>query len=147
MKPKASILSVFLIYFCSLLPDPDWPYSPLPPNFQTWLWSMLGEVLLMIPCFFGPWLEKKWKVPIVVSSVTLPAARIFILSIMSATFFASRRTYDASSTNEERDPLLRTQQDSQGHGSILSTSRACDAQAVSTFEYLRGFRDLIPYLW
>lgn len=83
-----------------------------------------------------------------ISCEALGAARLVILSLMAILFVFSRRRMDDANSDSETESLLSPEQ-SVHYGSTPATASPSskDAQTVSAFDYLAGFRDLIPYLW
>lgn len=67
---------------------------------------------------------------------------------MAILFVFSRRVVDESNSDSETESLLSPEQ-SVHYGSTPAAppQGSKDAQTVSAFDYLAGFRDLIPYLW
>ena len=142
-----------LLIFCgSLLPDPDLPYSPSRSNLQTWVLSIAYEVAILIMCLIS---EMNSEGPsrqsaLAVACEALSASRVVVLSIMAVMFLVSRRTGDSMGSDSERESLLSEEQSVQQYGSAeagAADTTAKDAQTVSAFDYLAGFRDLVPYLW
>ncbi|EMD58423.1 hypothetical protein COCSADRAFT_350841 [Bipolaris sorokiniana ND90Pr] len=132
-----AIISILLIFCSSLLPDPDIPYSPNNANFQTWLLSIVYEAAILIICFISANnLNNGRQNALEISCEALGAARLVILSLMAILFVFSRRRMDDANSDSETESLLTT-----------ASPSSKDAQTVSAFDYLAGFRDLIPYLW
>ncbi|KAH9864482.1 hypothetical protein J1614_010416, partial [Plenodomus biglobosus] len=143
------ITSILLIFCSSLLPDPDLPYSPNRLNFQTWLLSIVYEAAILAMCFISTRdLTNKDHNALSIACEALGAARIVLLSGMAILFVFSRRAVDDSNSDSETESLLSPEQ-SVHYGSTPAAAAQGlkDAQAVSAFDYLAGFRDLIPYLW
>ncbi|KAK8157454.1 heavy metal tolerance protein [Phyllosticta citrichinensis] len=146
-----SMLSMLLIFCSTLLPDPDVPYTTARSNLQTWLLSAAYEAAILIMCLTRISTDQGGQSALVVTCEALSAARVVVLSLMSALFLLSRRRIDDTTSDEERESLLSEEQNVTHYGSSVAAAaadpRSKDAQTVSAFDYLAGFRDLLPYLW
>ncbi|KAK7562339.1 putative transport protein [Phyllosticta paracitricarpa] len=146
------MLSMLLIYCSTLLPDPDTPYTPSRPNLQTWLLSVVYEIAILLMCLteLSGW-GQEGQSALVVTCEAFSAARVVVLGTMSALYLLSRRRIDDTTSDSERESLLSDEQNVQQYGSsptaVGADPRSKDAQTVSAFDYLAGFRDLLPYLW
>lgn len=146
---QGGIVSILLIVCSSLLPDPDLPYSPNRPNFLTWLLSIVYEAAIIVICFAS--VRNSPDVPhntLSIACEALGAARIVILSIVAILFVFSKLVVEEANSDSETESLLSPEQ-SLHYGSTpaAASQSSKDAQTVSAFDYLAGFRDLIPYLW
>jgi hypothetical protein len=146
---KGTILSMLLIFVSSLLPDPDTPYSPSRPNLQTWILSIAYELAILVVCFVDT-IQPKYESQdaLVAACEALCAVRFMILSIMVAIYLVSRRSVDDAKLDSESESLLSPDQGGNYGSTATGTNQSSkDAQSVSAFDYLAGFRDLIPFLW
>ncbi|KAF1362641.1 putative transport protein [Lizonia empirigonia] len=124
LRTKGTTVSILLIFCSSLLPDPDASYSPSQSNFQTWILSIAYEVIILSMYSLSTTRSKKEALNgLVIACGALGAARAAVLCVMAVMFLLSRRPIDDAKQISK------------------------DAQMVSAFDYLAGFRDLIPYLW
>ena len=144
-----------LLYFAAgLLPDPDGHFTPIVPNFHTWIAAISFEVAVLLISGLRPRFSDSNYLAIMeavrFSSGILKAC---ILLVMCAVFVRCERRIHSSSKDRDYERLLTNghvtgpNYDSVNEPSLHKPSIKADAQTTGWLDYLYGFRALFPYIW
>lgn len=142
---------MFLLFFSSLLPDPDTPYRPSAINGFTWLTAVVFETALAILGSLN--ISKLTAAPnglrrLYAACLLLGYIRIVCL-VLCCNFLYETPEKEGDS---ESSTLLGSDGEDVGHYGATEAPKKTptpliDAQSTNWLDYLVGFGKLFPLLW